>query len=71
MQEGVNIMTSFPENERNREMLELIKGGKSPAMERFSDVVAAIDSHNVLAKVFVLEGTPTWSVCPWRECWKS
>ncbi len=39
-------------------LLELLAGGKTPAPEEFKSLVLAVDSHNVLAKVFLLEGTP-------------
>ena len=39
-------------------LLELLAGGKSPTADEFESLVLAVDSHNVLAKVFLLEGTP-------------
>lgn len=39
-------------------LLELLAGGKTPAPDEFKSLVLAVDSHNVLAKVFLLEGTP-------------
>ncbi len=45
--------------ENNTEkLLELLAGGKAPAPDEFKSLVLAVDSHNVLAKVFLLEGTP-------------
>jgi hypothetical protein len=39
-------------------LLELLAGGKIPVPDEFKSLVIAVDSHNVLAKVFLLEGTP-------------
>lgn len=39
-------------------LLELLAGGKTPTPAEFKSLVLAVDSHNVLAKVFLLEGTP-------------
>lgn len=39
-------------------LLELLGGGKTPTSGEFKSLVIAVDSHNVLAKVFLLEGTP-------------
>lgn len=39
-------------------LLELLAGGKTPSPGEFRSLVLAVDSHNVLAKVFLLEGTP-------------
>jgi len=39
-------------------LLRLLAGGKSPTADEFRSLVLAVDSHNVLAKVFLLEGTP-------------
>lgn len=39
-------------------LLELLAGGKAPNPGEFRSLVLAVDSHNVLAKVFLLEGTP-------------
>ena len=45
--------------ENNTEkLLELLAGGKTPTSAEFKSLVLAVDSHNVLAKVFLLEGTP-------------
>jgi len=45
--------------ENNTEkLLELLAGGKAPTPDDFKSLVLAVDSHNVLAKVFLLEGTP-------------
>lgn len=48
-------MTTESNTER---LLELLAGGKTPSSEEFKSLVLAVDSHNVLAKVFLLEGTP-------------
>jgi hypothetical protein len=39
-------------------LLELLAGGEAPTPNEFKSLVLAVDSHNVLAKVFLLEGTP-------------
>lgn len=39
-------------------LLELLAGGKTPSPAEFKSLVSAVDSQNVLAKVFLLEGTP-------------
>lgn len=39
-------------------LLELVGGNKNPSAEEFKELVCAIDSHQVLAKVFLLEGVP-------------
>lgn len=45
--------------ENNTEkLLELLAGGKAPTPDEFKSLVLAVDTHNVLAKVFLLEGTP-------------
>ncbi len=40
------------------ELLKLLSGTNLPTQEEFKRLVTAIDSHTVLAKVFLLEGTP-------------
>lgn len=40
------------------ELLKLLAGTKLPTHDEFKRLVTAIDSHTVLAKVFLLEGTP-------------
>lgn len=39
-------------------LLELLGGKKSPTAEEFKSLISAIETHQVLAKVFLLEGTP-------------
>jgi hypothetical protein len=39
-------------------LLELLGGGKTPTAEEFRTLVRSLDSHKVLAKVFILDGTP-------------
>lgn len=39
-------------------LLDLLGGRKTPTSDEFKSLVIAVDSHNVLAKVFLLEGTP-------------
>lgn len=40
------------------ELLKLIAGTKSPSPDEFKELVLRLDSHRILAKVFLLEGTP-------------
>ena len=45
--------------ENNTEiLLTLLKGRETPTAEEFKSLVLAVDTHNVIAKVFLLEGTP-------------
>lgn len=39
-------------------LLDLLDASRTPTSEEFKDLVMAIDSQNVIAKVFLLEGTP-------------
>jgi hypothetical protein len=39
-------------------LLGLLAGRKTPTPEQFRELVLALDNHRVLAKVFLLEGTP-------------
>ena len=39
-------------------LLELVGGKKTPAPDDFRQLLTTIDSHHVLAKVFLLEGVP-------------
>jgi hypothetical protein len=39
-------------------LLGLLGGEKTPTAEEFKELVKAIDNHRILAKVFLLEGTP-------------
>jgi len=48
-----------PTTEKQTEqLLSLLSGSKLPTSGEFKKLVTAIDSHTVLAKVFLLEGTP-------------
>jgi hypothetical protein len=38
--------------------LGLLGGDKAPTAEEFKDLVKAVDNHRIVAKVFLLEGTP-------------
>ncbi len=49
---------SQPTKNQTDELLKLLSGNKLPSNEEFKRLVTAIDSHTVLAKVFLLEGTP-------------
>jgi hypothetical protein len=39
-------------------LLALLAGQKTPTAEEFRQLILALDNHRVLAKVFLLEGTP-------------
>lgn len=45
-------------NEKAEKLLAALGGDRIPDQQTFRDLVTAIDSHQVLAKVFILEGTP-------------
>ncbi|HLA68945.1 MAG TPA: hypothetical protein VJN65_04505 [Bacteroidota bacterium] len=46
-------------NEASHEkLLELLGGSRTPTSEEFKQLVINLDSHRVLTKVFLLEGTP-------------
>lgn len=52
-------MTQLNTNKKQpEELLKLLSGNKLPTCDEFKRLVIAIDSHTVLAKVFLLEGTP-------------
>ena len=40
------------------QLLDLLGGAKAPAPDQFKELICRIDSHEVLAKVFLLEGVP-------------
>ena len=40
------------------ELLELLGGKRAPTPEQFRQLILRLDTHHVLAKVFLLEGTP-------------
>lgn len=42
----------------NLELLKVMGGKDPPAPEEFKRLVSSIDSHSVLAKIFLLEGVP-------------
>jgi hypothetical protein len=42
----------------NEKLLTVLTGNKRPTAEEFKHLVLALDNHRVLAKVFLLEGTP-------------
>jgi hypothetical protein len=39
-------------------LLSLLAGQKTPTSEEFKQLILALDNHRVLAKVFLLKGTP-------------
>ncbi len=45
-------------DEDKDELLDLLGGGKLPDSDQFRRLVTSVDSHRVLAKVFLLDGTP-------------
>jgi hypothetical protein len=42
----------------HEKLLTLLTGEKTPTAEEFKQLILALDNHRVLAKVFLLEGTP-------------
>ncbi len=42
----------------HEKLLELLGGTKMPNADEFKQLIVSLDSHRVLAKVFLLEGTP-------------
>jgi len=42
----------------HEKLLALLAGQKTPSSEEFKQLILALDNHRVLAKVFLLEGTP-------------
>jgi hypothetical protein len=47
-----------PNEPEHRKLLELLVTGKPLTSEELKNLVMKIDNHDVLAKVFILEGTP-------------
>lgn len=45
-------------NQKTEKLLAVLGGDKIPDSQTFRDLVTTIDSHQALAKVFILEGTP-------------
>lgn len=45
-------------NPKTEKLLAALGGDRIPDSQTFRDLVTTIDSHQVLAKVFILEGTP-------------
>lgn len=48
----------MPSSEDTKKLLDLVGGNTVPDANEFKALVQTIDSHHVLAKVFLLEGTP-------------
>jgi len=46
------------EKTKSEKLLALFKGDKIPPAEDFKELVLSLDNHQLLAKVFLLEGTP-------------
>jgi len=42
----------------HEELLELLGGSTTPTSDQLKDLISSLDSHKVLAKVFLLEGVP-------------
>ena len=51
-------MTQEQNTQKTEELLKLLSGKDFTTADEFKRLVTAIDSHTVLAKVFLLEGTP-------------
>ena len=45
-------------NDDSKKLLALFKGNQIPNAEEFKALVLGLDNHQLLAKVFILEGTP-------------
>jgi len=45
-------------NEKTEKLLALFRGSPEPSAEDFKNLVVSLDNHQLLAKVFLLEGTP-------------
>ncbi len=43
---------------KTQRLLEVLRKGTTPEPEQFKELILALDNHRVLAKVFLLEGTP-------------
>jgi hypothetical protein len=54
MKEGITKITV----QSNDKLLVLLTGKQTPTAEEFRQLILALDNHRVLAKVFLLEGTP-------------
>jgi hypothetical protein len=50
--------TTKVSNPSHDKLLALLAGQKTPTAEELKQLILALDNHRVLAKVFVLEGTP-------------
>lgn len=48
----------MPDPITEQQLLELLGSDKTPTAEEFRELIVRTDSHRVLAKVFLLEGTP-------------
>lgn len=51
-------MCSQASKDKTDKMLSLLSGSQLPNPAEFKELVSCIDSHTILAKVFLLEGTP-------------
>ncbi len=45
-------------SDQNEKLLEAFRTGNTPSAESFKSLVQRLDNHQLLAKVFLLEGTP-------------
>jgi len=45
-------------NTSSEDLLKLLGGAETPPADKFKELVAKIDSHQVLSEVFLLEGVP-------------
>jgi hypothetical protein len=50
--------SKVPAQQGHDKLLALLAGQKTPTSEEFRQLILALDNHRVLAKVFLLEGTP-------------
>ena len=52
------MLVSIMSNVTHEDLLKLLGGKDTPTADQFRDLIVKIDSHAVLAKVFLLEGVP-------------
>jgi hypothetical protein len=50
--------TLVPKSQDEAKLLEAIKAGGIPTVEDFKSLILRLDNHHILARVFLLDGTP-------------
>lgn len=51
-------LTSVPKSQDEAKLLDAIKSGGIPSVEDFKSLILKLDNHHILARVFLLDGTP-------------